>query len=508
MTNEDLNTSEDIQSEITQMQEALISTENTPEEGNRRKVKKQKKKRPKGYLKISHVVIGFLVLLLINSATFFYVDSDSQNQDMNKIEDAYNIIMSSYYGEVDTEALVDGAITGMVQSLGDPHSAYMPIEQNEDFNEDMEGSFEGIGAEIVAQDGEIVIVSPIKGSPAEEAGLKAGDVILSADGVPLSGMTADEAVQLIRGEKGTPVVLEIYRPSEDKTFTVEIIRDEIPMYSVESEMLEENIAYISISTFSQTTGEEFSDALAQMEEQGMEAMILDLRNNPGGLLSAAIDVANQFVPDGEIIVQEEYSNGKTYVEKADDNGGYKVDVPVVVLVNEGSASASEIVAGALQQSADAVVMGTQTYGKGTIQRSYPMEDGSAVKVTVGHWLTPDGTWIHEQGITPDIVVELPPYAMTSLINPEESFKVGSTSESVESAEIMLEALGYNPGTVDTVYDEATKSAVMAFQTDKGLEPTGELTGDTTVQLMKSIMELVSENDTQKAAAVDYLKENK
>lgn len=466
--------------------------------------KEPKNKRPKGYLKTSHVLIGFLALVLLNNLTVFYFGTETTNEDMSKIEDAYDTIVDNYYGEIDNEALVDGAIDGMVNSLGDQHSAYMPVEESEDFNQDMEGSYEGIGIQIVQQEDQIVIMTPMKGSPAEEAGLKAGDVILAVDGESLTGKTTEEVVEMISGEKGTPVELEIYRPSEDTTFTVEIIRDEISMYSVESEMLEENTAYISISKFTQTTPDEFEDALQSMEEQGMESLILDLRNNPGGLLSSAIDVANQFVPEGEIIVQEEYSNGKVKQEKADDNGGYKVDVPVVVLVNEGSASASEIVAGALQQTTDAVVMGTQTYGKGTIQRSFPLEDGSAVKVTVGHWLTPDGTWIHEEGITPDVVVELPAYAQAPFINPDEVLAEGMNSESVESAELMLEALGYNPGSVDSKYDEDTKTAVEAFQSDNGLDQTGEITGDTTTQLMKSVMELTVENDVQKQAAIDYL----
>ncbi|MCP3763111.1 S41 family peptidase [Domibacillus sp. A3M-37] len=419
--------------------------------------------------------------------------------EFSKFYEAYDKIKSTYYEEVDQETLVNGAINGMIDSLEDPYSDYMNEEEASQFHEDVSSSFQGIGAEIQEQDGFIMIVSPIKGSPAEEAGLKPNDMILSVDGKSIQGMSASEAVLLIRGEKGTKVALEVRKAGTEKSQNITIVRDEIPIETVYAEMGKGNIAHIQITSFSEHTAEELKTALADMEKEGMKGIVLDLRQNPGGLLDQAIEMANLFVPEGKNILQVE-SGGETQEYKAE--GGDKIELPTAVLIDSGSASASEILAAALKESAGIPLIGEKSFGKGTVQSAEDFSDESNLKLTTAKWLTPNGTWIHKKGITPDTAVALPAYATLTYINPESELKLETLSDEVKTAEQMLKALSYDPGKVDGYFDESTESAVEEFQEAADIEPTGVLTGASTTKLMENLRLKLEENDTQLKQALE------
>ncbi|MBD3109816.1 S41 family peptidase [Bacillus sp. AGMB 02131] len=465
------------------------------------------------YFKIKkfHFIMGvFLVVFLsvgITAAALLVGDEKVQptiindREEFARLYEAYDILQEKYYKDLDDEALVEGAIDGMVDALDDPYSDFMNKEEASSFNEVISSSFEGIGAEITQQNSKIVIVSPIKGTPAEKAGLQPNDVIVSVDGTDLTGVSSSEAVKLIKGEKGTTVTLVIQRGSAEP-FTVKLVRDTIPIQTVYAEMLDNGIAQIHLTTFSTSTTDELVAALEEMSSQGMKGLVLDLRGNPGGIMEQAINIANMFVPEGKTIFQVEDPDGNRQVYKAD--GSDKIDVPIVILVDNGSASASEIVAAAAKESAGIKVIGETTYGKGTVQTAQEFNDGSNLKYTSAKWLTPDGNWIHEKGIQPDEAVALPEYAQLTYISPDVQLGEGSNATEVKVAEQMLEALGYNPGTVDSLFDEKTQAAVEQFQKDAELEVNGVLTGDTTTALMNKLRELILENDTQLEKAEELL----
>ncbi|MGE7766125.1 S41 family peptidase [Peribacillus sp. NPDC096540] len=426
-----------------------------------------------------------------------------KHSEFEKLYSTYDTIKDKYYEEIDQDKLVDGAINGMIKSLDDPYSTYMDKKEASSFHESISSSFEGIGAEIQEQDGKIMVVSPIKGSPAEKAGVKPNDIILSVDGKSLEGLSSSEAVLKIRGEKGTKVDLSITRAGKAEPIALTIKRDTIPIETVYAEMLDDGVAKIQVTSFSEHTVQELETALNDMSKKDMKGLILDLRGNPGGLLDQAIDMASLFIPNGEVVLQVEERSGKKDVYKSKNNGELKV--PVVVLIDDGSASASEIVAAAVSESADIPLIGVKSFGKGTVQTAQDFKDGSNFKYTAAKWLTPKGNWIHKKGIKPDIKVNLPDYASLPFISPDKELKASDSSSEVKAAEEMLKAAGYNPGKIDGFFDEETTNAVKEFQKEQKIKETGIIKDDTTVKLMQVIREKILENDTQVKKAVEVLK---
>ncbi len=426
----------------------------------------------------------------------------TERPEFQKLYDAYDHISTGYYKDIKKDVLVNGAINGMVKALDDPYSTYMNETEAKDFHQGISSSFEGIGAEIQEKDGFITIISPIKGSPAEKAGLKPNDRIIAVDGKSLHGMSSSEAVMLIRGKKGTKVTLSVQKEGSTKSTDISIVRDEIPIETVYSKMDSHKVATIQITSFSENTGSELEKAIADMKKQGMKGLVLDLRQNPGGLLDQAQMIANMFVPEGKVMFQVEDRKGKA--KKYAATSGEKVDVPTSVLIDGGSASASEIVAAALHESADIPLIGEKSFGKGTVQTTEEFKDGSNMKYTIAKWLTPEGNWIHKKGIEPDQKVSLPAYAELPYINPDKPLKESDLSDEVKAAEQMLEAVGYNPGKADGFFDSETTKAVKAFQKSEKLTVDGVIKGETTSHLMNKIRIKIKENDTQQKKATEQV----
>lgn len=325
--------------------------------------------------------------------------------NFNLFWDAWDIIEKNYVKQpVGESDLFYGAIAGSVAALGDPHSVFFDPDTTKEFTAELQGSFEGIGAEIAIKNERITIVAPLTDSPAEKAGLKAGDKILAIDGQDTLGMSLDFAVNNIRGPKGTEVTLTISRDNGEDPKDYKIIRNKIKIQSVKWKMLDNNIAYLQLSYFNEDTQAAFNKAVMEIIAKNPKGIVFDMRNNPGGYLDTAIGVASEWVDKG-VIVYEKNSDGSLKENQTVGQARFK-DFPTVVLVNGGSASGSEIVAGALQDYGIAPLIGEKTFGKGSVQTMFPLADGSSIKLTIALWLTPKENLIDGQGIEPDVKVEL------------------------------------------------------------------------------------------------------
>lgn len=334
------------------------------------------------------------------------VPADLQNTtDFSMFWDVWRLVKDVYVEQpVKDEDLYHGALQGLLTGLNDPYSSYFDPKTAQEFNEELSGTFSGIGAEIgLSEDGIVTVVSPIADTPAARAGLQPKDLILAIDGVDTAGMTVPEAVTKIRGQKGTDVKLGLYREGKGE-FEVTITRDDVQIKSVKTEYVGD-VAVIDVTVFGDDTSASFARAINEAQKKGVNKFVIDLRNNPGGYFDAAIDMASHFVGSRTVVWEEVRGNRTPFA------GTSEADVKnakVVVLVNGGSASASEILAGALQDYDLATIIGTQSFGKGTVQEYHELPDGGAVKITVARWLTPNGRGIDKEGITPDVIVEAAP----------------------------------------------------------------------------------------------------
>jgi carboxyl-terminal processing protease len=320
--------------------------------------------------------------------------------------EALGFMRQEFYGELpDEQHLNYATIRGVLSRLDDPNTILVEPAAHEEERERFQGQFGGIGAQVTTnEEGELVIVAPIDDTPAANGGLRANDIILEVDGTPITGMQIGESVELIKGEIGTEVTLLVFRASESEPFSLTLVRAKIPDPTVHHFMIEEtDVGYIRIAFFSARTTDELRKAITELQEQGASKLMLDLRNNPGGLLDAAIGTSSLFIGDGTIAYQQFNDDSRKALEARGD--AISKDEPMLVLINEGSASASEILAGALQASGRARLMGTQSYGKGTVQIPYTLKDGSSLHVTIAHWLTPDGIDLSSEGLMPELYVE-------------------------------------------------------------------------------------------------------
>jgi carboxyl-terminal processing protease len=384
------------------------------------------KKTKRSYKKVLIILLIVIVFVFSNIAFFLagnslalsgirFRNSSSQAMgDLSEINDVQkyqllfqvrDTLLAQYDGEIDDSQLLEAAIKGMTSSLNDPYTVFMNKEEYKSFVEQSEGHFVGIGAQLGIKEDKPTVVAPIEGSPAETAGLKAGDVILKVDDKDVSGLSLDAIVGMVRGEQGVSVKITVLRNEKD-TMDINIVRDVIKVVTVKGEIIDGNIGYIQIASFDEDVAKDFKEKIVELKAQGMEGMILDLRGNPGGFLNEAVEVASQFIGKGKVVTYtiDKYGNKK----ESKSVGGEAEGMPLTILIDGGSASASEVVTGALRDYGAGTIVGTTSFGKGIVQQLIQLDNGDAgLKVTTSKYYTPNGENIHKIGIKPDIEVAIP-----------------------------------------------------------------------------------------------------
>jgi len=364
--------------------------------------------------------VKYLILVILLVAVFgagFFIGKNQvvcvicapEDIDFSLFWDAYNKLHQNFISpeKIENQKIIYGAISGMTKSLGDPHTEFFDPKQAKIFNQELSGSFDGIGVEVGIKKDQLTIIAPLKGTPGEKAGLKSGDQIIKIDQKNTAGMSIDEAVNIIRGKKGTKVILSIFREGWNQTKDITIIRDTIKIIPVDWELKEGDIAYINIHQFTQPLLPDFKKTAFEILKSPAKKIILDLRNNPGGYLEIAQDITGWFLEAGQVVTIEDFGNDeKQRIYKAEGNAAF-ANYPIVVLINEGSASASEILAGALRDNRNIKLIGKKSFGKGSVQGVVGLRDGlSFLKITIAKWLTPKGYLISEIGLNPDVKIDL------------------------------------------------------------------------------------------------------
>lgn len=341
--------------------------------------------------------------------------------------DAWRIVHEDYVDQVNDIELMRGAIRGMLEALGDPHTGYMDPDEFQQANIPLEGTYEGIGAWVDSEADYLTIIAPMPDSPAEEAGLEPGDEIIAVDGEDMTGLEGNQVIRRVMGPAGSTVTLTIRRESESEPFDVDVTRREIEVPSVESELRDDGIAYVRLYNFGEDTTRDLRSALEELMAQDPTGLILDLRGNGGGYLGSAVNVSSEFL-DGGLVLTERFGDGSEQTYEARD-GGLAANIPLAVLINGGSASASEIVAGAIQDRGRGLLVGETSFGKGSVQNWIPLAgDGGAVRVTIARWYTPNGRQIADEGLTPDVAVEMT----------EEDIEAERDPQLAEAVRILLE----------------------------------------------------------------------
>lgn len=387
-----------------------------------------KERKNKIYKIIMIVAIAVFLTFMVTSISLYtyFVNnpisitskSSSSSKDIAGTLQKYKEIIDKYYlGDVDEEKLKEGAIKGYIEGLGDPYTEYISADEMEDYLSDTMGNFVGIGIYMVknTEKGKIQVLAPIKGSPAEKAGIQAGDLILTVDGVDYSADEMTIASNKIKGEEGTTVTIEVLRGTETKKY--ELKREKVKVNQVEGKVLSNNIGYINFTSFDETTADDFKAKFEEINKQGIKSLIIDLRNNGGGIVDQALQIADYVADKDSVLLYEVDKNNKETVKKAKTDP--IINMPIIILTNENTASASEILAGALKDLGKAKTVGTTTYGKGVIQQILKLSDGSGLKVTIEEYQTPNRNKIHKIGIAPDEEVKLPD-SVTNVLNVTES----------------------------------------------------------------------------------------
>ena len=385
----------------------------------------EKKNRTKVYKIIMLIIlVAFVTFIITSIGMYQYLIGDvsllsnSNSEDIASTLDKYRNIIDKYYlGDVDDEKLKEGAIKGYIEGLGDPYTEYISKDDMETYLEDTLGNFVGIGIYMVKDENTntIKVLAPIEGSPAEKAGVLPGDTIVSIDGTQYSGDQMSVAANKIKGEEGSTVKLQILR--DNQTLDFEIKRENIKVNPVDGKVLENNIGYIQFSSFDEGTAEDFKAKYEELKNQGINSLIIDLRNNGGGIVDEALQIANYILDKDSVVLYEVDKNNKEDVKKTTDDP--IINVPIILLTNENTASASEILAGALKDAGKAKIVGTKTYGKGVIQQVMTLKDGSGLKITTEKYLTPNRSEINKIGIEPDEKVELPDSLKNQLVIDEK-----------------------------------------------------------------------------------------
>ncbi|GEL12668.1 carboxy-terminal processing proteinase [Lapidilactobacillus concavus DSM 17758] len=443
------------------------------------------------------LILGVLLMLTRLQGTI------STNAELSQVINVYHNIQDNYYQKVSKKKLINGAIDGMLTSLDDPFSQYLQSDESTSLNDSVSGSFQGIGAEVQQGKNAIEIVSPIKNSPAAKAGLKSKDLILAINSKSTAKMTVDQAVSQIRGASGSTVTLKIQRGT--KTFNVTVKRARVDQATVNGESLagDRTIGHIQVTTFAENTTSGMKHVIKSLRKQGAKKFIIDVRGNPGGLMNAALSLSSLFLKNKQVIMRVDNRQGSEEVYRAGKkyDNGFKVTEPVEILVDNGSASASEIFSAALQENGRAKLVGSKTYGKGTVQTVVPLSSESEMKFTVAKWLTPNKTWINKKGITPDIKADYPALANYALISSDETLKPGAVGNEVKLLQENLHDLGYEVKETG-LYDQQLVNAVKQVQTKaKFADPTGEFDEKTRDALYREVSVYLLNHDNALNAAV-------
>jgi len=469
--------------------------------------------------KRSGILITIVVILafIIGGATT-YVVLDRADSNVNIEDDelasfleVLSEVRRSHYFYDGENDLIRGAIEGLLESTGDAYSNFFTPSDFDNARTHLRGSFYGIGAEVSTINGQAVIVAPFPGSPAENYGVMPGDIVVAVDGEDVRDYDLSDVISRIRGDYGTVVTLEILRGGATNSINISVTRGRIANETVRTEMLDfdgRNIGYLQVTTFGEETYNEFRAGIAELEAAGMEGLIIDMRNNPGGYLHTVTQMLSYLLPSGDLITSAVDREGHEQSYLTQGSSRPRLDVEIVTLINDGSASASEIFAAAMMEVAGAEVVGTTSFGKGTVQQSRPLSSGDILQLTTQAWLTPNGNLIEGHGITPTVYVEAPDfyYFLQVHLGDENILRYDMVHTGVASAQNILDLLGYDVDRVDGYFDRSTVEAIRDFQEANDLNATGNIDSETATLLTMKWREIVRnpEYDTQILAAMDLL----
>lgn len=473
-------------------------------------------KRNRTFLIIGSFSLGVVLTLLLSlvfkpNAQVQTIVSPSNYGATSSITQVYDALKSyHYFYNGDDQALIDGAISGMINALDDPHSTYFTMSDYESFVEHLEETYSGIGCEVTSVNGYTMIVSPFPDSPADLAGIMANDLVVEVDGENVVGLALQEVTDKIKGPVGSTVTLGIQRNDNPELIYIEVSREAIEQETVKTELIPVEdgvIGYLQVTTFGENTANEFKEGIESLEAQEMKSLIVDLRNNSGGYLTSVVEMVDYVLGPDKVIATIENRDGKGVQYTTSTEGK---DYEIVTLINEGSASASEIFAAAMKEAGGYEVVGKTSYGKGTVQVSYPLDDHSSLKLTTQVWKTPDGNWINEVGVEPTIEVEAPEfyYYYQVYLTDGKSLEFDMVDSAVQNAQNILAALGYQVDRQDGYYDQSTVSAVEDFQVDQGIPVSGIIDNKTASALTIALRDKVRDKqyDTQLEKAIEVVTE--
>lgn len=418
----------------------------------------------------------------------------TNSPEFQKFFTAYHDLHTKYVTKQSESTLLNGAIDGMTKSIGDPFTDYFNPTSAKQFQDMLSSSFVGIGVEIEQSDTGIEIMSVFDGSPAAKAGIKPHDIITAVNGTDVTQKSMEEVQQLVVGPAGSAVKVTVRRPGQPDPLTFTMKRAKIEKPSVTTKMLPNHVGYMDISVVAQDTATEVTKDLASLQKQGAKSLILDVRGNPGGYLQVAINIASQFVPKGKVVVETQDRQGHVFKDLSKGPGS---KLPVVVLMDDNTASAAEILSAALHDDNGVPLVGTQSFGKGTVQITQGFSDGSSLKFTVDKWLTPTGAWINKKGLTPTDPVKLPSYVTLPTISSLKlPLEANQNSNQVATLQKTLQALGQQVDRTDGYYDASTKAAIQSLQQQAGLSQTGTVDKQTAAAIDKEFQKLLANSDTQ------------
>ena len=468
------------------------------------------KKRRRVYTLVLALVLSFGLGFTVKTALtpVSPVVSVSEGTEFDRLKAVYQVLINDWYFGKDLndldQQLINSAILGMVEATGDPHTAYMTADEVKAFTEAIDRGFVGIGVSYFDSNGSYIVDRVFMDSPAAKAGVQPGDIIYKVDGVDVTGIGSDVLVDMVRGEEDTVVGIDFIRGNE--TVHLDITRGPINNTAY-GEMVDKDTAYLEISQFGSSTAEEVKTYLETFKTAQAQNIIIDVRNDGGGYLTALEDIGSLLVPKDEILIQQDTRDGERIVSKSKGNVVLSFD-KIVVLVNENTASAAEVLTAALKEDMSATVVGVKTYGKGTVQQQQPFSDGASLKYTVAQWLTPSGETIHKIGITPDVVVEQHPIMTRGFtqLKDDEAYTLDQVHTSIQDVQIALDFLGYTVDRQDGYYSQKTFEALTQYQSEKGLTQDGLVTKSLLESLASEVVRVWhQERDTKDLQRIEALK---